>query len=266
MPGSGYESPLSDRLEAQMPGLMSEGCYIDTTDVAIEEPPPEEPPQKGGKKGEPVEPPPKPPGEPINVSGIQCFVNAPPSPPPAEIVEGEAQESAEPRTEVPLLFPLPLTSSDDPLGSDALLQLRDWLQAGVRVKVLYRKKPEPVDPDAAGPPTGDAEAADAGGPPPEVEPRLIGGGILSVSSALRPLVSPLSEELRQEGRLPPLPPTYSIGPKAMTLAPYSMWLEPDVQVPNAPAAKSLSDISASLTMDVVLYAKEPETQEDGQGG
>jgi len=276
LPGGGGDTPLALRLK--LPGsTVSNDCYIDTTDVGIDEPPPEEPvdpkAKKAPAKGAVEEPPPKPVGEPIDLSGLKCSLKLPPSlaaeAPKAEApegAEGEAEAEAPP-TETPLFFPLPLTCADDPTGSKGLLQLRDWLRVGMKVKALYRKKKVPIDPDAPNPTSAaEGEEEEVRVPTPEEEePRLIGGGVLSLSSALWPLISPVSEEIRQEGKLPALPPTYSIGPSALTLAPYARWVDPDVQVPNAPAAKSLSDVSASVTMDVILYEKEPVAEETAEG-
>jgi len=236
--------------------------YVDTTEIGIDEPPPEEPVAKGGKPGQAVEPPAKPPGEPIDLSGIRRPV------PDTAIAEAEAPEAeAEGEAEaapkdLPLFFALPLL--DGPNGVDGLLQLREWLRVGMHVKALYRKKKEPSDPDAAPAAGEDAEGEGRQATPETIEARLIGGGVLSLSSALWPQIRPVPEELRQEGMLPALPPPLSLGTMTLTLAPISNWLEPDVQVPEAPQSKSLSDVSASVTMEVELYGKEAEPEQDAE--
>lgn len=252
----------------ELPG-NSEGDetpYIDTVDVPIEAPPPEiDPKAKAAPKGKEVEVEAKPPGEPIDLLGLK----RPLEPPPASALDAapdaaEATEAEAPPTEAQLLFPIPLASSDGSDGFGGLLKLRDWLTVGMPVKVLYRKNKEPVDPDAAPPP--DLAEGEEAPPPPEVieeAPRLLGGGVLPLSSALWPRISPLSDEVRQESKLPALPPSFSIAPEALSLAPVSKWLEPDVQVPDAPASKSLSDVSAIVTMDVILYGREPASEQDG---
>jgi len=249
-------------LPSDFNGEFPDSC-VDTTEIAIEEPPPEEPVVKGGKPGkDAVEAPPKPVGEPIDLSGLR-------RPLPEQVIsEVEKAEGADAAAEAevapkdsPLFFPLPV--ADGPNGVDALLQLRDWLRVGMRVKALYRKKKEPIDPDAT-PAREDAEGEARPATPEVNEARLIGGGILSLSSALWPQISPVPEELRQVERLAALPPTLAIGNTTLTLAPYSMWLEPDVQVPEAPKSKSLSDVSAIVTMEVGLYAKEPQAEVDAE--
>merc|ERR1711972_1098436 len=132
------------------------------------------------------------------------------------------------------------------------------------VKAFYRKIPVPVDPEAAGTPDpvdGEEPEVRPASPEPE-EPICIGGGVLSLSQVLWPLVASFPEDFLQEGSLPTLPPTSSIQPAHLVLAPYSSWSEPDVQVPLAPAAKSLSDVSASVVMDVCLWGREAELEED----
>jgi len=266
LPGCGSNAPLALRLQLPGVGTVRDDCCIDTTDVALEEPPKEEAvPAKGGKAA-PAEPPPKPPGEPIDLSNLKFSLKVPPSSalevPKAEGADAEGAETEAPPTEAPLFLPMPLTISDDPQGSDALLQLRNWLRTGMRVKALYRKNKEPVNPEA--PAEGEEQDVRAA-TPAEEEPRLIGGGVLSLSSATWPVASSVSDEIRQEGRLPALPPMYSITPNALTLAPYSKWCEADVQVPEAPESKSLSDVSACVTMDVSLYGQEPQSEEDAVG-
>lgn len=248
----------------ELPGDFSgafPGGSVDTIEIPIDEPPPEEPVPAKGAKGAPVEPPPKPPGEPIDLSGVRR-----PLPettlPQVETTEGEAAEAEAPPKDAPLFFPLPL--ADGPSGVDGLLQLRDWLRVGMRVTALYQKKKEPVDPDAA-PPAGEEAEGEERQPMPEpIEPRLIGGGVLTMSAALWPQLSPVTEELRQGGMLPAQPPTLSLGTMTLTLAPYSNWLDPDVQVPEAPQSKSLSDVSASVTMEVELYGKEPQAEAEAE--
>merc|ERR1711871_1594957 len=137
------------------------GSCVDTTEIAIEEPPPEEPPAKGGK-GAPAEPPPKPPGEPIDLSGVRRPL------PETTLPQAEA-----PPKDAPLFFPLPL--ADGPAGVEGLLQLRDWLRVGMRIKALYQKKKDPVDPDAAPPAAEEAEGEERQPTPEPIEPRLIGG-------------------------------------------------------------------------------------------
>jgi len=232
----------------------------DTVDVPLEAPPPEiDPKAKAPAKGKEVEVEAKAPGEPIDLLGLKRPLEAPAvsaldaAPDAAEATEAEA-----PATEAPLIFPIPLGSAED--GFEGLLNLRDWLMVGMPVKVLYRRNKEPVD---APPDLAEGEEAPEEQPEVEIVPRLLGGGVLPLSSALWPCISALSDEVRQESKLPALPPSFSIAPEALSLAPVSQWLEPDVQVPDAPASKSLSDVSAIVTMDVILYAREPTSEQEG---
>jgi len=243
------------------------GGSVDTNEIPIEEPPPEDPvPAKGGKPGKVEEPPPKPPGEPLNLSGLRRpltlqEVAAQEAAAAAAAADGEPAEAetAPPPTDAPLFFPIPL--ADGPNGVAGLLELREWLRLGLRIRALYKKRPAPVDADAA-PPTADDPDAEAVPPVPEaIEPQLIGGGVLSLSSALSPVAGTVSEERREDGKLPNVPPSLSLGQMTLVLSPYAKWLEPDVQVPEAPQSKSFSDVSASVSMEVVLYAKEPATPE-----
>lgn len=244
----------------KLPGTQNDDAsWIETTDVAIEEPPPEEPvvPAKG-KKGEVVEPPPKAPGEPIDLTGLRVVLAAPSENPQEQALDSVDVEKSP--QDSPLFFPLPICNNDP----DArLLELRDWLRVGMPVQALYRKIQEPIDPEVATTTPaveGEQPEEKPATPAPEV-PIVVGGGILSLSQVLWPMAcSP--EDLQTDATLPVIPPAFSIQPAALVLAPVQHWLDPDVQVPLAPSAKSLSDISASVSMDVCLYSKEATPEEN----
>jgi len=251
----------------ELPGWSGAGSCFETTEMDIEKPPePEDPKAKAKaapKKGE-EEPPPKPPGDPLDLTGLLRALPPSDLPPVAAepAADSEAVEAEAPPTSAPLFFPLPLLT-DNGRGAGGLLKLRNMLRTGMKVKALYRRKKEPVDPDAVPPAPAEGEEDVRAPTPAAEEPRLIGGGRLILSAALWPVISPVAEDLRQDP-LPALPPAFSIGPKGLQLAPESKWLEPDVQVMDAAATKSLSDVSASVTMDVVLYAKEAVVEEDAE--
>lgn len=139
--------------------------------------------------------------------------------------------------------------------TDALIVLRDWLRGGMKVKAFFQKSPPPVEEPAEG-----EEAP----PPPILDPpRPIGGCVVPLNSVLRPSVCTIPEEARQEKALPVPPAPTNLGPATVNLAPYSKWIEPDVQVPLCEmATKNVSEDSAIFKIGISLYAPVPPPEAD----
>lgn len=139
---------------------------------------------------------------------------------------------------------------------DDLVVIRDWVRRGVKVKAFFQKN---------GPARSPVEEGENPKTPNPPEPRQpIGGCIVPLNSVLRPSVCTIPDEARQERSLPLPPPPINIGPVTVNLAPYSFWIEPDVQVPLCDVAtKNIGgDDSAVFKMGITLYAKEPPPLEE----
>lgn len=225
---------------------LPSGEWVETTAIEIKEEEKEEvvdPKAKAKATPSPVEDKPVCP-EVLNLSSLSRSSDA-------ELVSQDAEAAP-----CPLFFKMSLPAE--------VASIRDWLQIGLRIKAFYKKKPEPP------PEETEAEVAEGEEPPEPPAPpeppvaRPIGGGLAVVSSNLWPHVQLLSDELRDGQSLPVPPVPWSMNPATVSLAPFSKWFEPDVQVPEAAAAKSLSDESARLSMDIVLWAEEPVLPEEGE--
>jgi hypothetical protein len=161
-------------------------------------------------------------------------------------MKGKGEDKAE-----PLFFVWSLNTSGD------LVVLRDWLRRGMKVKAFWQKNPPPPEP---------VEEGEEPPPPPELEPpRPIAGCVVPLNSILRPSTCTISDEARHEKALPVPPAPINVGPATVSLPPYSLWIEPDVQVPLCElAAKNISEDSAVFKVGISLYAPEPPPESEGE--